>query len=169
MKHFCYERSSFQCLGQMCLRQACLGDSKQASLSPKYFPYSPCVRTHTLQGSFLFRCGGFIWDTCPVQWSFPLLTFCYFSLHTAKCYAASIESCEADISQLTENTDKRCTFQDNRQNYPHLLPVSVAVGVKGRSLLLSMVVVSIANKFVQSMETDQSGYWIARILLMNCS
>lgn len=46
------------------------------------------------------------------------------------------------LHQLTENTNRRCVFQANRQKYPHLLPGSMAFEVKGRCLLLSMAAAS---------------------------
>ena len=46
------------------------------------------------------------------------------------------------LHQITENTNKRCSFQANRQKYPYLLPASKATEVRGRCLMQSKVAAS---------------------------
>lgn len=119
--------------------QICLRNLRQASLSPKHFPYPACVWTLILQGSFLFKCRGFLWDVCPVQWSFPFLLFYCFSLQAEKCNNASTGSCEADITSIHRKHRQEVCFQANRQNCPHLLTMSMTTGVKEDSAAIDAI------------------------------
>lgn len=97
---------------------------------------------HIFFRTAFYSCGGFLWGTCPVQQSFPFLLLYCFSLEAEKkLHCTHRQLWSRWLHQLPENT-KRSTFQASRQKYPHLLPISMAIEVKGGCLLLSMAAAS---------------------------
>lgn len=88
-------------------------------------------------------------SSCPGRWSpSPCSVQCSFP----SCLFASgrkmLQSVHAQLwsrwslHQLTENTNRRCSFQANGQKYPHLLPSCMATEVKGRCLSEPVVAAS---------------------------
>lgn len=79
--------------------------------------------------------------SCPGRW-FP--SPCSVQCSLLSCFFASVRKMLQSIHaqlwnrwllyHLTENTNRRCSFQANGQKYPHLLSSCMATEVKGRCL-----------------------------------
>lgn len=67
-----------------------------------------------------------------------------------------------------ENASKSGIFQAKGHRYPHLQPSWMATGLKGRCLQLPQTTTNCKQICTKHQETDQTGYWTAGILLINC-